>query len=458
MQASSPDSQAAWAWTLPGPPMGDDTLESAPDWADELDGPVAEEPERRWAGELISPFAAAPVPEQAEIVPHDSENHATAGEGTQPRPFSVEGELSTWAAELTQAPQEVRTALSSVDHLEEEAEGFLGNVVHYVQATNAVHNALAGGELNENKLTDIGYRTFPGGGVRIKAGDPAERKEQWRRIRDHVVRPLLRLKKTGLDRLVPRLRPFRRACCALFVPVVLDVPSLGVHGTAPVDALGEVYTRKLGFIDMGHARETADVTLWALTQLQQHATVGTVIDLFHGSARLLRDIPLERRLALAQQLTYVDSVEHEIVTVGTSQDYSAFSPEDLPSNLFGTLVAVAAFRADGGSDTAITQQFKQKLQAADAQSVAVARQVQITAENRGWWQGFSLRKRNFTANPWLIDEHGSARIGTGALPPAPSLVSAEFEYESATKPLKNSEFAQEIATIRAGFPASAMTP
>jgi len=487
-----------------------------PEWLDEPDGSA---PARSWAGELISPFAvSSPAPGPAEA---ETDRPGESG------PFSVDGELLAWAAELVQVPQQVRdafgrqaageavgllvdggvrdeewltnlvfharhrelggtqvegeladewqairdaevrprlaTGTTGVDQLEGEGPGnLIGNAVRDSLARNAVRAALAGGERREGELTDIGYRAAQfGAGGKIKADDPrfADLKARWLRVRDTVVRPLLREKKAGLDRLVPRTtKPFRRQCCVIFGGAVLDLAGLGTHGTAPVDKLGEVYTRKLGFIDLGHARETADVTLWALTQIHQHPSTGTTIDLFAGKAKLLRDIPVERRLALAQQLSYVDSVEHEVVTFGTFQDSSAFSPEDLPSNLFGTLVAVAAFRADGGSDAAITQQFKQKLTAADAQPVAVARQVQAAAQGRGWFSGFSLLKRNFTADPWLIDEHGNARIGRGALPRAPSLVSPDFEYTSNNQPIKNTEFAQKIASIRAGLPASAVTP
>ncbi|MEV6643713.1 DUF4056 domain-containing protein [Amycolatopsis sp. NPDC051371] len=516
------ESQTTWAWTPPDPLAEGEDSGYEPEWHDEPGGPLAEEPERRWAGELISPFAAAPEVPEAEPVAHEE---------ADPGPFSVEGELLLWATELAQAPQQVRAAFDReeqtravrllvdsgvrderwltdlvfharhrelggrsigpdepalaeewraihdeevrprlagdpVERLEGEG-GMFGALVSDVLATNAVHAAFTGGERDENKLTDIGYRAFPGTAAKITKNDPPEFKDRWTRIRDRIVRPFLRLKKTGLDRLVPRGRPPGRACCLLFGPAVLDLAGLGTHGAAPGEPLGEVYTRKLGFVDLGHARETADVTLWALTQLQNQATAGTTVQLFHGSARLLHEVPLERRLALARQLAYVDSVEHEIATFGVAgpgMDNSAFSPEDLPSNLFGTLVADAAFRADGGSDAAITQQFKQLLQAAGAQPVAVATTVQHAAAGRGWWGPSTLwwadaplRKRNFTADPWLIDEHGAARIAQGALPAAPPLVGADFEYESAAH-LKNSDFAQKIAAIRAQVPASGRTP
>jgi hypothetical protein len=499
-----------------------------PEWRDEPDGSLATAPTGRWVGELVSPFAvSSPAPEPAEAEA-DLPVEAGADLPGESGPFSVDGELLAWAAELVQVPRQVRGALGrqeegeavgllvgggvqdeewltnlvfharhrelagrpldgdlalvdewqairdgevrprlapdagGVADLEGEGPGsIIGNAVRDSLARNAVRAALAGGEQDENKLTDTGFRAAQFGvGGPIKADDPrfADRRALWLRIRDRIVRPLLREKKAGLDRLVPRTRPFGRPCCVIFGDVLLDLASLGTHGTTPVDNLGEVYTRKLGFVDMGHARETADVTLWALTQLRQRASAGTEIELFSGKATLSRDIPVERRVALAQQLAYVDSVEHEIVTIGTTQDLSAFSPEDLPSNLFGTVVAVAAFRADGGSDAAITQQFRQKLTAAGAQPVAVARQVQAAARQRGWWSGISLRKRNLTADPWLIDEHGDARIGRGALPKPPPLVSPDFEYTSKHTGIRNTEFAKKISDFKNTLPASAVVP
>lgn len=445
------------SWERLLPDGGDVAYE--PEWRDEPDGSPA-----RWTGELVSPFAvSSPAPEPEQETPSG--------------PFSVDGELLAWAAELVLVPRRVRDALGR--QAAGEAVGLLvgGGVRDEEWLTNLVfharHGELGGRPVEGEPALAQEWQVIRDGEVRPRLSTAATGVDQLEGegpgsfignvvrdglARDLVVRPLLREKKAGLDRLVPRARPFPRGCCVIFGGAVLDLAGLGTHGTLPRDQLGEVYTRKLGFIDLGHARETADVTLWALTQLKQHASAGTEIELFSGKARLLRDVPIERWLALAQQLSYVDSVEHEIITKDTMEDPSSFSPEDLPSNLFGTLVAVAAFRADGGSDAAITQQFKQKLTAADAQTVTVARQVQDAARQRGWWVDVSLRKRNFTADPWLIDEHGHARIGRGALPRPPSLVSQDFEYTSKHTGIKNTEFAQKIATIRATLPASAVTP
>ena len=341
---------------------------------------------------------------------------------------------------------------------EQEGPGsFFGDIIRDALARNAVGKALADGKTNENELTDIGYTASGGGPI------------DWLHVRDRVVHLMLRERKAGLHRLVARGRPPGRPCCVIFDVRILDLSSLGTHGVGfPSDPIGQVYTRKLGFVDMGHARETADVTLWALTQLAQLASAGTDIQLFHGSARLLREIPIERKLAVAQQLAYVDSVVHEIETFGDPRaggDNSSFSPEDLPSNIFGTLVAIAAFRQDGGSDATITQQFTNMLQAAGAQPVAVAKQVQAAAAKRKWWQAAApdwwnspLLKRNLTADPWLIDENGKVRIGHGALPTAPPLVSADFAYTSTDKGIKNTEFAQKIASIRLQVPQSALSP
>ena len=56
--ASSADSQAVRAWTPPEPLAEGEDSGYEPEWYDEGGGPVTAEPARRWAGELISPFAA----------------------------------------------------------------------------------------------------------------------------------------------------------------------------------------------------------------------------------------------------------------------------------------------------------------------------------------------------------------------------------------------------------------
>ena len=342
-----------------------------------------------------------------------------------------------------------------------------------VAARIAVGTALDRGERGQNALTDAGFhaRHPERPAVAIRRDDPrfVELSDDWKDVRARIVRPALaeRVVKDKLDRLVPRGRPSTRLCCLVWT-TVLDPGSLGSQGD-PSEALGEVFTDKLGFIDLGHARETADVTLWALNQIQAGGgKAAQSIDLFHGKAELLSDIAMDRRLALAQQLAYVDSVAHELETFGVpgpGLDNSSFSPEDLTSNLFGTVVAAGAFAADGGSNAALTTELKRMLTAAGARSAAVGPAAQAVAEQRGWWVPsgpqitFPLGKRNLAAVPWVIDvPAGTARIQPSRLLVAPPLSAPEFAYESHAGHIKSADFQTKIDAIRASLAAAVLTP
>lgn len=89
-----------------------------------------------------------------------------------------------------------------------------------------------------------------------------------------------------------------------------------------------------------------------------------------------------------------------------------------------------------------------------------------TAERRGWWAAtagtppylFPLRKRNFRAAPWLIDDRGGARIGHSKLLVEPPLTSGNFEYESKADHIRNSDFQVKIDAFRSALPSSALAP
>ena len=406
------------------------------------------------------------VPAAAPAAPAPTPEAGPAWETARAGEAEPAGELLT---EVTDAVQRVLAPSMSF----EGGDSLIGRMLRDVAANIAVGNALDRGERNENALTDAGFNarhpTRPVGPIRQDDPRFAELRADWLDVRSRIVRPALaeRAAKDRLAHLVPRGRPPSRLCCLVWADV-LEPGSPGSHGD-PSEALGEVFTDKLGFIDLGHARETADVTLWALNQLQAVGGAATHdIDLFHGTARLLRDIPVERRLALAQQLAYVDSVAHEIETFGVwgpGMDNSSFSPEDLPSNLFGTVVAAGAFAADGGSNTAITDELKRLLAAAGAQPAQVGRAAQAVALHRGWWEAtsgsptlFPLRKRNLQAVPWLIDPHGGTRIQPSRLLAEPPLASPDFAYESRATHIKSGDFQATIDGLRASLPASALVP
>ena len=123
---------------------------------------------------------------------------------------------------------------------------------------------------------------------------------------------------------------------------------------------GLVYTCRGGFIDTAHVRDYADWAIFLATSMARNLEVGLELPLpDEGGRRLVRLQPVDpatvervgRRaiaIELGQWLAFQLSVWHEIATwFGWSsmsafpEKVSAFSPEDLYSNLIGARIAAA---------------------------------------------------------------------------------------------------------------------
>ncbi len=192
---------------------------------------------------------------------------------------------------------------------------------------------------------------------------------------------------TGLQRderpdevpLVPMRRSLRPCCSfgsALRVRVgLLNIPGFQIRNILSPDSIGPhtydsaatdtreenglVYTCRGGFIDTAHVRDYADWTLFIAARINRQLETGGVIDLpqaegGHRRIVLERVAPeqievLGRRqisAALAVWMGFQLSVWHEIATwYGWSyfgafpERGSAFSPEDLYSNILGAKIA-----------------------------------------------------------------------------------------------------------------------
>lgn len=158
---------------------------------------------------------------------------------------------------------------------------------------------------------------------------------------------------------------------------VLDINGLGTHkydngflslalrGEGRVisdEASGVLYTCRGGFIDIAHVRDNADRTLYLIGQIGHLAAPGGTIPLIsEGAERRIVMRPLDAHLikvygvrevgtSLAEWLDFQASIWHEIATwygwssTRFSERPSAFSPEDLYSNLLGLKIAGAAVR------------------------------------------------------------------------------------------------------------------
>jgi hypothetical protein len=158
---------------------------------------------------------------------------------------------------------------------------------------------------------------------------------------------------------------------------VLDIGELGTHqynkGTVSLqprggermvadEASGILYTCRGGFIDLAHVRDNADRTLYLVSQIGRIAVSGGAIPIVgEGAERRIVVKPFDPKLvrayglrevitSLAEWVDFQASIWHEITTwygwssTAFSERPSAFSPEDLYSNLVGVKITGAIIR------------------------------------------------------------------------------------------------------------------
>jgi GH25 family lysozyme M1 (1,4-beta-N-acetylmuramidase) len=206
--------------------------------------------------------------------------------------------------------------------------------------------------------------------------------------------------------------PGSRACCALGqwlfpgTPGALDPSGLAGHvyggGTFGGGPIGYVYTARAGIADLGHIRDLADMTKFIYDSL---VAGFTTFKLFEGTA-VLNASPANL-VDLAAAIAYVESWAHELTTWGTSEDYSAFSPEDLPSNVIGVEVATRAIRLGTPYKSAVDKILSDLMNTElGAQSKGNTELVFAKIQNVWFTKQLtlgvplSLLRRNFDAVPW----------------------------------------------------------
>ncbi len=137
-----------------------------------------------------------------------------------------------------------------------------------------------------------------------------------------------------------------------------EVGPHGYDGGPEREHNGLVYTCRGGFIDIAHIRDNADRTLYLALQIVRALPGGVDLKLpEEGTDRRVTIAPLPDGLlerhgrwttatALASWASYQFSIWHEVVTwygwestPGFSEKLSAFSPEDLYSNVLGINLA-----------------------------------------------------------------------------------------------------------------------
>ncbi|MGE0713455.1 MAG: DUF4056 domain-containing protein [Planctomycetota bacterium] len=214
--------------------------------------------------------------------------------------------------------------------------------------------------------------------------------------------------------------PGFRVCCVfgyglsagplpLSIGATLGPEGLSDHayGGGLSEPTGLLYTRRGGFLDLGHVRDYADWTAWLAVRLAQLPPEGGAVELpRHGARAALRLRAGEAHadedlIRIAERAAFELSVWHEVATWhGWSEvpiypeRVSAFDPEDLYSNLLGALVGGRALRRVLARGEEPLASFEREVA---RELAAAARRLQATSADgarraldavegpNGWW-------------------------------------------------------------------------
>ena len=241
----------------------------------------------------------------------------------------------------------------------------------------------------------------------------------------------------------PDIKPHRiiRTCCSFGTEMqLIAIPGFKLTETTSIEKIGPhhylgnesegngiIYSRRGGFIDMGHLRDQADWTAYLYTRLQENKSSGKlamVLGREGGEKNLNVSIPSNMNdndlIILAGKIAYDLSVWHEIATwFGAStipfvpERYSSFSVEDPYSNLLGVTIGIQALHSELPYEKAVTRIISETLKSLDAVSTE-AETFLAMEEVRGiWWtrekklpSGRVLLQRQLQVydclQPWLV--------------------------------------------------------
>jgi hypothetical protein len=233
-----------------------------------------------------------------------------------------------------------------------------------------------------------------------------------------------------------------RACCSFGVDLsyagipfakrsdIISIDQIGEHRYlgGKEEGNGIIYTKRGGFIDLGHMRDCADWTayLYKLIQSKQGLTNPVLITLGTegGTKSLELEIPLGidsmEIIHVAGKIAYELSLWHEIATwFGVSyipmlpERYSSFSPEDLYSNLLGVELGINALKSELEYDEAMTLLIGQMMSTLEAvRTLEETYFAMVEVENFWWTRTKSLPNKKILIErytetdcyllPWLV--------------------------------------------------------
>jgi len=294
------------------------------------------------------------------------------------------------------------------------------------------------------------------------------------------------------------------------ISYTLDVNTLGTHqfnkGVLTLDPRGEkglfsdevsgiLYTCRGGFLDIAHVRDNADRTLFFASQVGRLAATGGTIQLSdEGAKRRIVLKPLDPHLvrvhgvrevvtSLSEWLSVQAGIWHEITTwygwasTPFSERPSAFSPEDLYSNLIGAKLAGAIFRRHAAPseveyNLALTAALKDALIKLGPLPVAASRRAFEYVDGI-WWDSTKrvpdnliVRHRNFhlgpRLHPWKLADAAPSAVVTETHKEFDTYCQSDWKPLVLTVPerldqvpfrnMATFEFEPDALLVRNGFP------
>lgn len=239
-----------------------------------------------------------------------------------------------------------------------------------------------------------------------------------------------------------------RTCCAFGSDLRLwIIPGLKYSDITSVENLGPhhylgnsnegngiLYSRRGGFIDMGHLRDQADWTAYLYSQILVSQHKGEVIlNLGHeGGLKTIKlhvpaDLDESDAALLAAKIAYNLAIWHEIATwFGSSsvpfipERYSSFSIEDTYSNLLGATLGMKAIKSELPYEKAMSSLIRQTLDTLEVVTNGNETYMAMEAVRNVWWtrdkhlpSGKMLIERQLDVYscqvPWLVPGWGDGK-------------------------------------------------
>lgn len=236
-----------------------------------------------------------------------------------------------------------------------------------------------------------------------------------------------------------------RSCCSFGANLhLMVIPAIKISDITSIEKVGPhmylgsnregngvIYTKRGGFIDLGHLRDQADWTAFLYSTILFNKEKGNVkLNLgIEGGKKSVnikwdKDMDSLDLLHLAGKVTYDLSVWHEIGTwYGTSyvplmpERYSSFSIEDIYSNLTGVTLGMEALKSNMPYEQAMTHLLASKLNELEAVKTEKETYDAYEATRNIWWsRDYRLPSRKILlkhqceaypgAKPWLVPNKG----------------------------------------------------